>query len=324
MLACGFLAIFLGMFLRRSEAGCAKREDSKCCTGRNNECYEYTRRRSVCYCDTYCQKTGDCCDDYQPVCQISGSAREAMRDRIPPTCPGLLPLWVRSESGLSGEPCTCNYPLPTEKKCRNYLSVTELFFILQHSVKRTETFQRPQSAIDCVVGSWGPWSECGSLCGVGSKERTRQVSVPPRNGGAPCPDLKQRRGCFGHNAVCNSAREVAKILPDSFKRNFKDPWRRPHMLMKEEKPSYCVYLRVKQASLPCRLGFWATQLVRERAVCVECQGDAMGSRGRCDGEGLEGTRTFWTAASVPGCQGSWVRESSAEECRCPAHSFIFV
>nr|XP_015221425.1 PREDICTED: somatomedin-B and thrombospondin type-1 domain-containing protein-like isoform X1 [Lepisosteus oculatus] len=251
MLACGVLAVFLGMFLQRSEAGCAKRGDSKCCTGRNNECYEYTRRRAVCYCDTYCQKTGDCCDDYQPVCQIS-------------------------------------------------------------------------AAIDCVVGSWGPWSECGSLCGVGSKERTRQVSVPPRNGGAPCPDLKQRRGCFGHNAVCNSAREVAKILPDSFKRNFKDPWRRPHMLMKEEKPSYCVYLRVKQASQPCRLGFWSTQLVRERAVCVECQGDAMGSRGRCDGEGLQGTRTFWTAASVPGCQGSWVRESSAEECRCPARSFIFV
>ncbi|XP_066545370.1 somatomedin-B and thrombospondin type-1 domain-containing protein isoform X2 [Amia ocellicauda] len=250
MLACGFLTIFMGIFLQWAEAGCAKRENPKCCTGRNNECYELSRRKSVCYCDTYCQKTGDCCEDYQPVCQIS--------------------------------------------------------------------------AIDCVVGVWGPWSECSSPCGVGSKERTRQVTVPPRNGGAPCPDLKQRRGCFGDNSVCSSVKEVAKILPDSYKRSFKDPWRRPHMLMKEEKPSYCVYLRVKQSSLACRLGLWSTQLVKERSVCAECQGDAMGSRGRCGGDGLEAKRTFWAAASMPGCQGSWVREWSKENCTCPQNSLIFV
>lgn len=26
----------------------------------------------MCYCDTYCQKTRDCCEDYEDVCQISG------------------------------------------------------------------------------------------------------------------------------------------------------------------------------------------------------------------------------------------------------------
>lgn len=62
------------------------------------------------------------------------------------------------------------------------------------------------AAIDCVVGSWGPWSPCTSSCGVGSTERSRQVSVPPRNGGRPCPDLKQRRGCFGNDAICSSGK----------------------------------------------------------------------------------------------------------------------
>uniref|UniRef100_A0A3P9AIQ6 Uncharacterized protein n=1 Tax=Esox lucius TaxID=8010 RepID=A0A3P9AIQ6_ESOLU len=180
------------------------------------------------------------------------------------------------------------------------------------------------SAVACVVGPWGPWSSCTSPCGVGSTERSRLVTVPPRNGGTPCLDLKQRRGCFGNNDICSSAKEVAKILPDSFKRNFKDPWRRPHMLMKNEKLSYCVYMRVKQASAACSLNLWSAQLVRERLVCSECQSEAMATTDGCGGDGLQSTRTFWTAASVPGCHGSWVRESSSRNCSCPAYSVLFV
>lgn len=36
------------------------------------------------------------------------------------------------------------------------------------------------------------------------------------------------------------------------------------------------------------------------------------------------SRTFWAAASAPGCQGSWVRESSSEHCRCPPYSVLYV
>ncbi|KAJ6656528.1 hypothetical protein lerEdw1_003653 [Lerista edwardsae] len=178
------------------------------------------------------------------------------------------------------------------------------------------------AAVNCVVGPWGTWSDCSSQCSAGSKDRTRQVAVPPRNGGAPCPDLKQRRGCLGDHAICRTAKEVAKILPDSFKRDFKDPWRRPRMWPRL--PSYCVHFRLKQVSLACCLHLWSSQLVRDRRVCVECQGDAVGSKQRCQGDGLQGTRTFWTAASIPGCQGSWVREVSQENCACPQMSFIFV
>ncbi|KAE8291859.1 hypothetical protein D5F01_LYC09220 [Larimichthys crocea] len=55
-----------------------------------------------------------------------------------------------------------------------------------------------------------------------------------------------------------------------------------------------------------------------QAQTLEC------SPGRCGGDGLESTRTFWAAASVPGCHGSWVRESSSEGCRCPPYSVLFV
>ncbi|XP_028566444.2 somatomedin-B and thrombospondin type-1 domain-containing protein-like isoform X1 [Podarcis muralis] len=234
-----------------TEGGCGDREAHKCCPGRNNDCSDFSLRKTPCYCDTYCEKTGDCCEDYHSACQIS-------------------------------------------------------------------------AAVDCVVGHWGPWSECNALCGTGSKDRTRQVTVPPRNGGTPCPDLKQRRGCLGENSACDAAKEVAKILPDSFKRDFKDPWRRPHMLMREKLPSYCIYVRLTQVSPACRLHFWSRPLARERRVCVECQGNAVGSKKRCQGDGLQGARTFWTAASIAGCQGSWVQESLQEKCVCPQLSFIFI
>ncbi|XP_041059147.1 somatomedin-B and thrombospondin type-1 domain-containing protein [Carcharodon carcharias] len=244
-------ALTLAACLLGVAGGCFHRENPKCCTGRNNDCWDFTRRRAVCYCDAYCEKTGDCCEDYHTVCQIS--------------------------------------------------------------------------AIDCIVGPWGPWTECSSLCGIGSRDRGRLVTIPPRNGGTPCPDLKQRRGCYGHNPErCHSVKEVAKILPDSYKRNFKDPWKRPHMMAKEQKPSYCAYFRMKEVSPSCRLGLQISYLFREKYICVECQGEAMGIRDRCEGDGLEGTRTFWTAASIPGCQGSWVRESLRENCHCAPQSLIFV
>ncbi|XP_034647104.1 somatomedin-B and thrombospondin type-1 domain-containing protein-like isoform X1 [Trachemys scripta elegans] len=237
--------------LRGAEAGCGRRGSPRCCPGRNNACADLSGSQAPCYCDTYCEKTGDCCEDYPGVCQRA-------------------------------------------------------------------------AAIHCVVRPWGPWSECSSLCGVGSQDRTRQVAVPPRNGGTPCPDLKQRRGCFGENPACDTAKEVAKILPGSFKRDFKDPWRRPHVLAKEKQPSYCVYFRLKQVGAACRLPLWSSQLMRERRVCVECRPEAVASGARCEGDGLEGARTFWTATSIAGCQGSWIQESRHENCMCPPLSLIFV
>lgn len=67
------------------EAGCADRPTPRCCPGRNNECVEKSARRTVCYCDTYCRRSGDCCDDYQTVCHISGESVKH-RQYEPLTC----------------------------------------------------------------------------------------------------------------------------------------------------------------------------------------------------------------------------------------------
>ncbi|KAM4809909.1 somatomedin-B and thrombospondin type-1 domain-containing protein-like [Rhinophrynus dorsalis] len=232
-------------------SACARRSLPRCCLGRNNACNGLSPTGSTCYCDTYCNRSADCCEDYQGQCGGSVS--------------------------------------------------------------------------HCVVGPWGTWSECSSRCGIGSRERVRQVTVPPRSGGSPCPDLRQRRGCYGEDLTCHTSKEVAKILPDSFTRDFRDPWRRPHTVRQEKTPSYCVYFRLMHVGQACRLQRWSRQLVREQLVCVECQTEAAAdSSGRCQGEGVTGARTFWTAASLPGCQGSWVQEDLREDCTCQQLSLLFV
>ncbi|XP_053938771.1 somatomedin-B and thrombospondin type-1 domain-containing protein isoform X4 [Cuculus canorus] len=182
----------------------------------------------------------------------------------------------------------------------------------------------PLTAVGCVVGSWGPWSRCSSPCGVGSKARSRQVTIPPWHGGEPCPDLKQRRGCLGEHPTCGAAKEVAKVLPSSFGRDFRDPWWKARLLLPEEPSGYCAYFRLTQVGPPCRGQDWTRWLHRDKRVCVECWGDAAHRRSHCTGHGLQGARTFWVAASVVGCQGSWVQEGLQEDCVCPPPALIFV
>ncbi|XP_027570167.1 somatomedin-B and thrombospondin type-1 domain-containing protein-like isoform X2 [Pipra filicauda] len=227
----------------------------RCCPGRNNVCWAPSARRAHCYCDSYCQRTGDCCQDYHATCR--------------------------------------------------------------------------RAAVGCSVGPWGPWSGCSSPCGVGSRARSRQVTVPPRHGGEPCPDLKQRRGCLGEHPTCGTTKEVAKILPKSFSWDFRDPWRRAGLPLLEEPsgsplPSYCGYFRLTQVGPPCRGQGWSRRLHRDKQVCVECWGDVSHHRAHCTGHGLQGARTFWVAASVVGCQGSWVQEGLQEGCVCSPPALIFV
>nr|XP_047919880.1 somatomedin-B and thrombospondin type-1 domain-containing protein-like isoform X4 [Anser cygnoides]XP_047919881.1 somatomedin-B and thrombospondin type-1 domain-containing protein-like isoform X4 [Anser cygnoides] len=223
----------------------------RCCPGRNNACWAPGAHRARCYCDSYCERTGDCCQDYQASCR--------------------------------------------------------------------------RAAVGCVVGPWGPWSSCSSPCGVGSKDRSRQVTVPPRHGGEPCPDLKQRRGCLGDDPACGPARGVAKVLPDSFGLDFRDPWRRAGLQRPEEPPRW----RPPAGGSPGAAGCSGTGGCASSAGGTRSTGTPAAMGTGCKEPARQRvpdlpSRTFWVAASVAGCQGSWVREALQDGCTCPSPALVFV
>eukprot|EP01104_Vermistella_antarctica_P015610 TRINITY_DN516_c0_g1_i1.p1 TRINITY_DN516_c0_g1~~TRINITY_DN516_c0_g1_i1.p1 ORF type:complete len:285 (-),score=2.20 TRINITY_DN516_c0_g1_i1:143-997(-) len=42
--------------------------------------------------------------------------------------------------------------------------------------------------VDCKIGGWSSWSQCSKECGSGVRQRTRDIIVPPMNGGRDCDD----------------------------------------------------------------------------------------------------------------------------------------
>ena len=60
---------------KRSDGKCADAE--RCCIGRDSSCSVHGKETSVqCYCDEGCLETGDCCSDYQEICNVQGKPQK--------------------------------------------------------------------------------------------------------------------------------------------------------------------------------------------------------------------------------------------------------
>jgi len=55
---------------------------------------------------------------------------------------------------------------------------------------------------NCQVGTWTGWGSCDSKCSVGTKTRSRSVSVTKRCNGAACPALRDSTACGLPNGGC--------------------------------------------------------------------------------------------------------------------------
>ncbi|ELU07807.1 hypothetical protein CAPTEDRAFT_170824 [Capitella teleta] len=208
-------------------------------------------------------------------------------------------------------------------------------------------------AVDCVTTKdFGTWKECSSRCGLGFKERTKDIQVQPRNGGKKCQDIKQLKSCFGMNCKVArtphgnmEARETGKIIPAEFgswrTNKLYNPYRdiRRNLFRHYEanaivhRPAYCARFEITSARRSClvrsRNNPWTKELTVGSTVCVECQELAMKKKlgVRCKGHGVFNKETSWNAMGASGCHGEWVMKTRHEECRCDPNqelSLIFL
>lgn len=78
---------------------------------------------------------------------------------------------ILAQAQNGGKACGTRYPQPP-------LSLEE--------IEPCENWKKDSSVTDCMLTTWGSWTECTALCNGGLKHRNRGVRTPPTAGGVPC------------------------------------------------------------------------------------------------------------------------------------------
>ncbi|XP_076253898.1 somatomedin B and thrombospondin type 1 domain containing protein vexed [Rhynchophorus ferrugineus] len=208
-------------------------------------------------------------------------------------------------------------------------------------------FKDACGVVDCQVTPWGPWSACDADCGPGTMSRSRSIKIQPQNGGRHCPSLEQRRGCQVSTCYHHSdpaIKEIAMLLPGSLSQSrianttsdirknlrVRDPSENPQY---DPKKTYCVEFEILKASKACRKEESYNALKEGERICVRCESEALHEDlgWRCQGHGVEGRVTRWSALSAPHCHGKWLRAQPELDATCSARTckelpnvFIFV
>lgn len=190
-------------------------------------------------------------------------------------------------------------------------------------------FKESCGVIDCQVSPWGAWSNCDAECGSGTMSRTRSVVLEPQNGGRHCPSLQQRRGCQVsncHHHHDHAIKEMALLLPGILSKMRKvnqttDIRRNLQISFPDDHPEfdvtkeYCVEFEVLKASKGCKNEEYFNALKEGERVCVRCESEALRKNlgWRCQGHGVAGLVTRWSAMTAPHCHGKWLRPQHAND-----------
>lgn len=78
---------------------------------------------------------------------------------------------ILAEASNGGKACGTRYPDPP-------LALEE--------IEPCVNWKKDSSVTDCVLTTWGQWTECTALCNGGLKHRNRGIRTPPTAGGIPC------------------------------------------------------------------------------------------------------------------------------------------
>jgi hypothetical protein len=83
----------------------------------------------------------------------------------------------------------------TRQRSRQWLPDVAITVELQKCILQMEV----ECSVNCKVSDWTAWGDCEKS--TGKKATARSVTVLPRHGGAPCPELREEKECVIHCEV---------------------------------------------------------------------------------------------------------------------------
>lgn len=203
-------------------------------------------------------------------------------------------------------------------------------------------------AVDCLISQWTSWSDCfvempEANCGLGFRERHRQVLNQAENGGIECPSsLTQQIGCFKQCEANIEERvdlgeeeeytrpdvtTVALLLDYRFNKSRKFLPRHLKKTQigfnrrrtKGQYKNYCVIYTIEWLNRNCIENEWSDKLSAKKRICGECQPEAQyhRPRERCASDLEDGQTGFWKLIGPTSCYGIWRRHySDQNDCNC--------
>lgn len=274
-----------------------------CCVGRDSSCVVHGRQtngkivRDACYCDEGCLDTGDCCSDYEAICNAE-----------------LLECQLSSWSEWSKCDRRCGKGVQSRSRV-----------IVQHPSPGMPPCETLEQKRVCQ----------GTRCS--RRDRKFKSPIRETAGLLPAKYFEQRyKTDYEVRANLFEHQKKLSQKPNWNINSIEDGYQadQPYGAMDhsadhfQTKPNeYCIVFELAKVTKACRSDKDFYKMQKGQQMCALCPSDAQRESlgGRCKGHGVDSHLTKWRSTFKPKCHGKWRRVKEMRECPClsgPDYVFI--
>lgn len=300
ILAAFLLLAFTSNLSLAYEGKCANAD--RCCLGRDSSCVVNGLQADgevvadPCYCDEGCLETGDCCSDYQQVCNIQ-----------------LIDCQLSAWSEWSGCDRSCGKGVQSRTRV-----------IIQHP----SPGRPPCDALEQKRGCLG--SRCSA------RYRKYRSPIRETAGLLPAkyfqqrykPDWEVRQNLFEHQKNSKPATHWDHVQSNQIDDGYQAD--QPYSTASANTNNaheYCIVFELAKVTKACKRDKDFYKMDKGQQMCALCPSDAQRESlgGRCKGHGVDSHLTRWRSTVKPKCHGKWRRVSEMQNCPCrQGPDYVFV